>query len=409
MYNKCVKKKVCIFGGTFDPPHLAHAEIIEQAKSQLNADLVIVVPCGQPVHKDCSVQAKDRLEMSRLAFSHLPKTVVSDYEIKKREKSYTLHTLRYFKSKYKRAEELFFIIGSDSLEEFPTWYKPEEIAKLAKIVVVPRANHDFRKAKQFFEKNYKSKPIVLKNEPTNVSATELRIMTEFGLDTSQFLKQEVIDYIEENKLYTGYSDICRKAKEYLKSDRLTHTVYTVHEGLKLAKRTDADADKVFLACALHDIGKSIHRKDWLSFGFTNAQNLPEGIIHAELGAVMAERVFGITDEVVLNAIRYHTTARPGMAIEEKIVYAADMVEISRSGMDELRAKVESDFDNGFLSCLKISYNFAVSEHGAENVHSLTKKSITYYRKELREKNEKAREKARTDNADLQSADGKAGV
>ena len=378
-----MKKKVCIFGGTFDPPHFAHAEIIEQAKAQLEADLVIVVPCGQPVHKLYTSESKHRLEMAKLAFSHLENTVVSSFEVKKARKSFSLYTLKHFRRKYKRAE-LFFIIGSDSLEDFPNWYKPEELASLAQIAVVGRANHDFRKAKQVFEKTYKSKPVVFKNEPVNISATELRIMTEFGLSTEQFISGEVIKYIADNNLYSDYAGICRKAKKYLKKDRLTHTVYTAHEGLKLAKiNKAADSGKVFLACVLHDVAKSVPQSDWGKYDYKNEQGLPDSIVHAELGAVIAEREFGITDETVLNAIRFHTTARPNMSLEEKIVYVADTVELSRPGMSELRKKAETDFNDGFLSCLKINYNHAVNKFGAENVHKATKKSIGFYKKEMK--------------------------
>jgi nicotinate-nucleotide adenylyltransferase len=368
---------------------LAHAEIVEQVKAQLGADLVVVVPCGKPVHKLYTGEAKHRFEMAKLAFGNMKRVLISNFEIKKKQKSYSLFTIKHFRRKYKNCE-LFFVIGSDSLEDFPNWYKPEEIAQLATIVVVPRANHDFRKARQFFEKNYKTKLILFDGEPLNISATELRIMTEFELDTSDFLDGKVVKYIKDNKLYSEFTPLCVKSKKFLKKARLTHTVYTVQEGLRLAKINRADSEKVFVACALHDIGKNVSPGQWARFGFSNDENLPEGVIHAALGAKIAEKEFGITDETVLNAIRYHTTARPSMVLEEKIVYVADMVEISRNGMGELRKKVETDFEQGFLLCLKKSYNFAVEQHGAADVSSLTKKSINYYRKEIKEKNEKSR-------------------
>ena len=388
MYNNYVKN-ICIFGGTFDPPHIGHNEIVKEVINFLDVDLVVIVPCGQPVHKSSATEVFHRLEMAKLAFGGMEKVKISDYEAKKRRKSYSLYTVKYFKRKYRRAK-LFFVIGSDSLEEFCSWYKPNELLKYCEIVVVPRANHDFKKAKQSFEKTYKKKPIILPNEPLNISATELRVMLEFELDTKEFLLEPVAKYVKDNELYSKHKDICEKAKKYLSKSRLVHTVYTTFEGLRLASRNNADYDKVFLACALHDIGKNVKEKDWVKYGFENTDNLPQQIVHAPLSAAIAEKEFGIVDESVLNAIRFHSTARPEMSLIEKIVYVSDIVEISRQGMDEFRRKCENDLDEGFLLCLKGSYNYALQAFGSENVSQITKKSINYYKRELREKNEKTK-------------------
>ena len=115
-------RRIGLYGGTFDPPHLGHTEMLLQAKKQLDLDVVIVLPCGDPVHKSGVTNKQQRYEMCKIAFSGVDGIFVSDYEVEKPEKSYSRYTLRHFAEIYADSE-LYFIIGSDSLEDFPKWYK----------------------------------------------------------------------------------------------------------------------------------------------------------------------------------------------------------------------------------------------------------------------------------------------
>ena len=386
-YNNPMRK-IGIYGGTFDPPHLGHNEMLLQAQSQLELDFTVVLPCGEPVHKKTSTDKAKRLDMCRLAFSGEKNVVVSDFEIFNTEKNYTLTTLRHFAEIYADSH-LYYIIGSDSLEDFPKWYHPEQISELATIVVAPRANTKFSKAKEYAEKTYGADVVVLKEEPLNISSSELRCLFQFGLDTSQYIDKDVAEYIKKNKLYSEHAEICSKVRSFLDKGRYLHTFYTTMEGLKLAKLLNVDKEKVFFACLLHDVAKNTPQSDWSKYSFENTENLPPPVVHSFLGALVAKQVFGINDEEILNAIKYHTTGRPDMTRLEQIVYVADMIEITRgANLDEVRKKVYADFDEGFLLCLKSSYNCAARRFGAENVYKLTKESIKFYRKLSKEKNEK---------------------
>ena len=381
-------RKIGIYGGTFDPPHLGHNEMLEEAIKQLNLDFVVVLPCGEPVHKTAVSNKLNRYEMCKLAFANTKGVFVSDYEVEQSKKNYTLLSLRHFAEIYSDSE-LYFIIGSDSLENFATWYKPREIADLATLVIAPRANHKFAKYKEFAEKNFGATVLVLNNEPLNVSSTELRYLVQFGLDTSSFLCKDVRDYISKRGLYSEHRQLCERVRSYMDSGRYLHTFYTTLEGMKLAKRLGADSEKAFYACLLHDVAKNMSQSEWQRYGFDNAENFPPPVIHAFLGAKVAEKDFGIDDCEILDEIKYHTTGKPERTRLEQIVYVADAIEITRgSNLDEVRKKVYADFDEGFLLCLKSSYNYAVRRVGADNVHYLTKESIKYYRKQAREKNEK---------------------
>ena len=120
--------KIGIFGGSFDPVHREHVHFVRAAIDCLRLDKVFVMPAHNPPHKPYRVLAPDtdRLEACRLAFSCLPEVEISDYEIAQGGTSYTYLTCRHFRSLYPDAE-IFFLVGTDMLRDFPTWKNPQEI------------------------------------------------------------------------------------------------------------------------------------------------------------------------------------------------------------------------------------------------------------------------------------------
>jgi nicotinate-nucleotide adenylyltransferase len=131
--------RIGIFGGTFDPPHIAHLIIAEQAVQQLKLDVVYFMPAYLPPHKAHSrfASANHRWQMVRKAIVGNKKFRASDIELKRKGISYTVDTLRVFKERYPKSK-LFFIIGGDNYHQFHSWKSPKEILKLATIVVYHR-------------------------------------------------------------------------------------------------------------------------------------------------------------------------------------------------------------------------------------------------------------------------------
>ncbi|MCX6163720.1 MAG: nicotinate (nicotinamide) nucleotide adenylyltransferase, partial [Ignavibacteriae bacterium] len=118
-------KRIGIFGGTFDPPHMAHSSIAEEVRKQMSLDKIIFIPSAVPPLKDESeiLEIKHRLAMAKIAFEKNPYNEVSDIEIKnKKEKSYTIDTLTKLYELYKNdSVQFFLILGIDSLIDFPKW------------------------------------------------------------------------------------------------------------------------------------------------------------------------------------------------------------------------------------------------------------------------------------------------
>lgn len=131
--------RIGIFGGTFDPVHLAHLILAETCLEACRLDQVRFVPASSPPHKEPGgiSPAKQRVTMLDFATAGIPEFVVDQREVKRGGVNFTCETLAEFKQEFPE-DELFFLMGSDSLQDLPTWKEPETIASLATIVAVNR-------------------------------------------------------------------------------------------------------------------------------------------------------------------------------------------------------------------------------------------------------------------------------
>ena len=131
--------RVCIFGGTFDPPHIGHLLIAQTVCEEEKFDKILFVPANIPPHKKNISGVNDRLTMLNLAIKGNPNFEISDMEIERGGVSYTIDTLKDIRSSFIKAEdELFYLIGSDSLLGFKKWKDPKEILKNCSVVVAIR-------------------------------------------------------------------------------------------------------------------------------------------------------------------------------------------------------------------------------------------------------------------------------
>ena len=191
-------KRIGIFGGTFNPPHIAHSIVAESVRAQLILDKIIFIPSGNPPLKE-SIPAEDRLAMANLAFGDDINFEVSDIEIRDiTEKSYTVNTLRKLRIKYEGERiKLFLIIGADNLLDLPRWKDPEQLFQLAEIVVINRPGFDPKNSKQeFYEKaKFIDVPYL------EISSSMIREYVKIGRPVKYLVAKEVEEYIEDNKLY----------------------------------------------------------------------------------------------------------------------------------------------------------------------------------------------------------------
>lgn len=190
-----------IMGGTFNPPHNAHLLIAELAREQYALDRVIFIVGGNPPHKKSEVEAIHRLNMTRLAIEGNGHFTDDDFEVKSDAKSYTVHTLEYLKDKYP-SDELFFIIGEDSLADLSKWYMPEKITEMSALLVFPRKSKTtllgtLKKMRERYGENI----FPIDAPVMEISSTNIRGRIKDGKTVRYMLPDKVIGYIEENDLY----------------------------------------------------------------------------------------------------------------------------------------------------------------------------------------------------------------
>lgn len=160
-----------------------------------------------------------------------------------------------------------------------------------------------------------------------------------------------------------------KLKDDLNPQRLEHSLRVMETGEKLARLYDVDIDKARLAGLLHDCGKYDSKDKILQqveeFGIILDSDTEKNkeLIHADLGAYLARNIYGVEDEEVLNAIKYHTIGRKNMSKLDKIIYLADMIEPKRNfpGVDEIRERTFKDLDDGLMFALDESIIFLVNK------------------------------------------------
>ena len=137
-------RRLGLLGGSFDPPHLGHLWIATFAHEQLDLERVLLVPASVPPHKSEGTIApyRFRLDLLHQLALRRPWLQASDLEADASEPSYTIHTLQKVSAGLASADELWLLLGSDSMQDFPQWHKPDEILAIASLAVYGRGGHD---------------------------------------------------------------------------------------------------------------------------------------------------------------------------------------------------------------------------------------------------------------------------
>lgn len=197
--------RIGIYGGTFSPPHNGHLQAARAFMEQMWLDILYVIPTAVPPHKemDVPVSAKDRLEMTRLAFSGLEGVYVSDMEIMRGGRSYTVDTLRELSGEDRR---LFLLCGTDMMLTLDQWRSPEEIFKLCYPVYIRREADKtldgliVQKISDYHQKYGKVVRRIV-TDPIELSSNEIRTRLADGKKISHLVPSAVETYIRDNHLY----------------------------------------------------------------------------------------------------------------------------------------------------------------------------------------------------------------
>jgi nicotinate-nucleotide adenylyltransferase len=193
--------RIGILGGTFNPIHIGHLILAEEAHFKLKLDKLVFVPAFVPPHKSSSevISAQDRLEMVRIAIEDNPAFDVSTFEIDSKKKSYSIDTLKEFRGVYGEDAELCFITGSDSLKDLFSWKNINDIFRISKFVVANRPGYPIKDVPKEVD------TVVI--TPIEVSSEDIRKRLAGGRSIRYLVPEKVRKYILEHKLYLTKSDL----------------------------------------------------------------------------------------------------------------------------------------------------------------------------------------------------------
>jgi nicotinate-nucleotide adenylyltransferase len=194
-----VKRRLGIYGGTFDPVHMGHLLMAEEAVERLRLDQLIFLPTGRPAHKrDRSITAAThRIAMLKLAIRGNPRFAVSKLEAERDGVTYTVQSLQWFASR--ENVDLFFLMGQDSLDEFRTWRDPERILALARLAVVPRGEGD----RPSLDAAVRRRVVFLKPPRIEIASSEIRRRLGRRRSVRYWLPEPVLAYIRRHGLYAS--------------------------------------------------------------------------------------------------------------------------------------------------------------------------------------------------------------
>lgn len=187
-------KRIGVLGGSFDPIHAGHLQLIRDAKKHLKLDRVLIVPSYRnPLKRPPIAHAQHRQAMVRLAIQKIPYASLCLYEMRKKGRSYTVTTLKYLKHRYGKRVEIYFLCGHDLVPELRRWKDFKAILKYCTFAVTKRAGSPLRRIGKDFR--------VFPMKKVPVSATGLRKALLEGRFPSKALPEEIKRYIKKHHLY----------------------------------------------------------------------------------------------------------------------------------------------------------------------------------------------------------------
>lgn len=196
--------RIGVLGGTFDPIHIGHLVIAEEARVELNLERVVFVPAGLPPHKLEHVLSPvaHRLAMVELAIASNPRFTLSRVDIDRSGPSYSVDTIALLRDEWGPDVDIYFIMGSDSLRDILTWHEPQRLIRLCYLAVVNRPSHQAELDElDALLPGIASRVRMLHAPELAISSTEIRRRVHEGLSIKYQVPEAVEAYIYQHQLY----------------------------------------------------------------------------------------------------------------------------------------------------------------------------------------------------------------
>lgn len=182
--------RIAIFGGSFDPLHVAHVTVVEEALKKLDIDKIIVIPTYlNPFKSSFYLNPKTRFKLIEKVFKKFKKVQICDYEINQQKTSYSIETVNYLKNLY-NPSKIYLIIGEDNLINLDKWHEIDKLKELVEFVIATRKGFESKKAKEF--KNL--------DVNINISSTSLRDKIDLNYIPKE-IKDDILNLQEKGKSF----------------------------------------------------------------------------------------------------------------------------------------------------------------------------------------------------------------
>ena len=386
--------RLCIYGGSFNPPHVGHAAAVRAAQREAIVDEMRVIPAAMPPHKQLasgSPDAEERFHLCELAFGDIPGVTVSDMELRREGKSYTVDTVRALRAENPEAE-LCLLVGTDMLRTFDEWCEFREILENVTLLATARDDDELAAVRHHAERlrrEYGARVEVIETPPLPLSSTQIRrlLPERHGVE---FLAPKVYARIVRKLLYgvkPSLDWLREESYPFLHPRRVAHVWGCEHEARALARRWGADEGDAAEAGILHDITKKLTPSEHLllseKYGIINDTNelANPKLFHAKTGAALSRDLFGVPEEIE-SAIRWHTTAHENMTLLEQIIYLADYIEPTRDfpGVERLRALAYENLCAAMILGLEMGLE-EIRAEGREP-HENSVRALAWFRREV---------------------------
>ena len=352
---------IVVFGGSFDPIHTGHRQIIVKLYERYHPIKIFVVPVFNHRLKTADASYTDRINMLKMCLndlsyvhvSHADETIIRDKQngvflTDNKNPSYntSLETVRYFKNKFDSCQ-IIYPLGSDNVKVLSSFYEANILAKEAKIVEIIRPTDSKHHDARIFDR------IEVENI-SDYSSSKIRDGASLNLPI------ELLHYIVEHNLY-----FIQKLKKHLSKERYIHSVSVAETAYSIAEANHLDPILCYHAGLFHDVAKDLSHEEkekLMKKYYPRFVNFPRFAYHQFLSAFLAKQEFGITDERILKAIKYHCTGHKNMSKIEKCIYVADKTEPLRNFPTyESRRCAMKDLESGFLKVIIDQMNYLMNK------------------------------------------------